>query len=279
MPNAPFNPASQFSAVRHGVIGSQHAGAFTVQCRVLNALILREIKSKYGNRRLGFIWALIEPFLFISLFVVGFYLIGRTSQSGIDAPLFFVAGFSPFFMFRDIFSQVSSGTTQQSSLLMFPQVTRMDILLSKVIVNFLISIFVFIVLMAGLYLLGFQFKVDDLLGVLIGLFLLVALGFGLGLVLGALTIRYDFISSVFEPLMGRPLFFASGLFFTASMLPPYAREYILYNPVLHCIEHIRSSLFTGFDSRYVDLSYVLVFALVLISFGLMLLGVFERQRN
>lgn len=276
MSNAQIDSINQLSVVRRG---NQHAGPITVQCRVLHALILREIKSRYGNRTLGFMWAFIEPFLFISLFVAGFHLIGRSSQSGIPAPLFFVAGFSPFFMFRNILSQVSSGTTQHNALLMFPQVTRMDVLLSKVIVNFLISIFVFIVLLAGLYLLGFEFRIDDLLGVLIGLFLLVALGFGLGLVVGALTIRYEFISSVFEPLMGRPLFFASGLFFTASMLPANAREYILYNPVLHCIEQIRSSLFTTFDSRYVDLSYVLIFALVLISIGLMLLGVFERQRN
>lgn len=279
MSNAPINPASQFTAVRHGMIGSQNSGAFTVQCRVLNALILREIKSRYGNRRLGFMWALIEPFLFISLFVAGFHLIGRSSQSGIAAPLFFVAGFSPFFMFRDIFSQVSAGAKGHLSLLMFPQVTRIDILLAKVIVNSLISISVFIVLLTGLYLLGFQFTIDDPLGVLVALSLMVALGFGLGLVLGALTIRYEFISSFSTPLLGRPLFLTSGLFFSASMLPPEPRKYVLYNPLLHCIEYIRSSLFTGFESRYVDLSYVFIFALVLISFGLMLLGVFERHRN
>jgi len=63
------------------------------------------------------------------------------------------------------------------------------------------------------------------------------------------------------------------------MLPPVAREIALYNPLLHCIELIRASLFENFESRYVDLTYVMVFTLVLISFGLMLLMVFERQRK
>jgi len=38
-------------------------------------------------------------------------------------------------------------------------------------------------------------------------------------------------------------------------------------------------MFEAFDSRYVDLNYVCVFALVQISFGLMLLNFFERQRK
>ena len=263
----------------HGLAVHRPDGAFTVQCRVLHALILRELKSRYGSRRLGFMWALIEPLIFISIFVAGFQLLGRQSQGGIPVPLFFVAGFSPFFMFRDIFGEVMSGTKGHQSLLMFPQVTRIDLLLSKLILAALVSVVVFLTLLIGLYFFGFAFRVEDALGVMIGFTMMVLLGFGLGLVLGAFSIRYEFIQSLSQPLLGRPLFLTSGLFFSASMLPPVAREIALYNPLLHCIELIRASLFENFESRYVDLTYVMVFTLVLISFGLMLLMVFERQRK
>jgi len=250
-----------------------------IQCRVLHALILRELKARYGNRRLGFLWALIEPLVFISIFVAGFQLIGRTSQSGVEAPLFFVAGFSPFFMFRDVYAEIAGGAKGHQSLLMFPQVTRMDILISKVIVNGAVSASVFLVLMIGLRAMGFTFELDNPLGVLVGFGLMIALGFGTGLVLGALSIRYEFVSTLSSPLLGRPLFLTSGLFFSASMLPPNVRDIFLYNPLLHCIEYIRTSLFEAFDSRYVDLTYVSVFVLIQVSFGLMLLNYFERQRK
>ena len=253
--------------------------ACTLQCRVLHALILRELKSRYGDRRLGFAWALFEPMIFMSVFVLGFQLIGQGAPSGIPAALFFIAGISPFFMFREIFSEVVQGTRGQQSLLMFPQVTRMDLLVAKVIVNSLVSISVFLLLVIGLYFAGITFHVEDPLGVMTGFSLMISLGFGLGLVLGALGIRYEFIHSISQALLGRPLFLTSGIFFTASMLPPFARDIALYNPLMHCIELIRSSLFESFDSRFIDLQYVCVFALVLISFGLMLLGVFERQRK
>lgn len=262
-----------------GHVAGRHESAFTVQCRVLHALILRELKSRYGNRRLGFMWALIEPLLFISIFVAGFQLIGRETQGGIATPLFFVAGFSPFFMFRDVFSDVTQGTRGHQSLLMFPQVTRMDLLLSKLILSTLVSISVFLILMAGLYFLGFVFDVEDPLGVMIGFAMMVLLGFGLGLALGAISIRYEFVQQLSQPVLGRPLFLTSGLFFSASMLPPVAREIVMYNPLMHCTELIRASLFESFESRYIDLNYVMVFALILISAGMMLLMVFERQRK
>jgi len=38
-------------------------------------------------------------------------------------------------------------------------------------------------------------------------------------------------------------------------------------------------MFTQLESRYVDYSYVLLFAVVMIAFGLMLMNFFERQRH
>lgn len=257
----------------------KHESALTIQCRVVYALILREVKSRYGRRTLGFLWALLEPLLFISLFIGLFHLMGRDSQAGIPTPLFFVAGFSPFFMFRDIYSQVSACAKGNISLLMFPQVSRTDVLMASVILTSLISIAVLGVLLIACYAAGYEFQIQRPLELLGSLGLLIALGIGLGLVIGAVTIRYEFVASIAGAFLGRPLFITSGLFFTADIIPPKAREYALYNPILHCIESIRSAMFATFESRYVDLPYVILFALILNAFGLMLLGVFDRQRR
>ena len=256
-----------------------HESAYTVQCRVLHALILRELKARYGNRRLGYMWALLEPLMLMSILFAGFQLLGRDSQAGIQVPLFLVTGFGPFFMFRDVFAEVMNGTRGHQSLLMFPQVTRLDLVVSKMVLSALIWIVVFITLLIGLYFLGFTFNFEDPLGVMVGFALIILLGLGLGLLLGAISIRYEVVQSISQPLLGRPLFFTSGLFFTASMLPAAARDIMLYNPLLHCIEMIRASMFESFESRYIDLGYVIVFALILVSGGLMSLMVFEKQRG
>lgn len=254
-------------------------GAFTIQCRVVHALLLRELKGRYGGRRLGFVWAVLEPMLMITVFIAIFQLLGRSSQSGVAVPLFFVTGVSPFFMFGGLMSQVSAATRGASPLLMFPQVSRMDIIISTVIFESLISIMVMGILLTACYALGYTFQIQSPLNVLIGLAFMVGLGTGIGLVLGALTIRYEFVGAIGNAFLGRPLLICSGLFFTADMLPPTARSYALYNPILHCIEYIRSSMFITFDSRYVDIPYVVTFLIVLNTLGLFLMGFFDRHRQ
>jgi capsular polysaccharide transport system permease protein len=253
--------------------------ALIIQCRVVHALVMRDVKSRYGGRRLGFLWALIEPLMMIGVFIGIFHLMGRSTQGGIPAPLFFVAAFTPFFMFRDIFSNVMMCIKGSNPLLMFPQVARTDIILSSVIVDILVSLAVFFLLLLGCVILGFEFTIDRPLEILFSLALLIGLGVGLGLVLGALTIRYEFVSSVSQAFLGRPLFLTSGLFFTADVIPAQARDYLLLNPVLQGIEAVRSAMFTQFESRYVDYTYVFLFAVVMIAFGLMLMNFFERQRH
>ncbi len=253
--------------------------AFTIQCRVVYALLLRELKGRYGGRRLGFLWALIEPVLLITVFIAIFQLLGRSNHSGIPIPLFFVSGVSPFFMFRELMSQVSSATKGASPLLMFPQVSRMDIIISTVIFESLISIMVMGILLTACYSLGYTFQIQSPLNVLIGIAFMVGLGTGAGMVLGALTIRYAFVSALGNAFLGRPLLIASGLFFSADMLPPTIRFYALYNPILHCIEFIRTSMFITFESRYVDIPYVVAFLLALNTLGLLLMGFFDRHRQ
>jgi len=265
--------------VVNGAGGVAQKGALTIQCRVLYALIMRDVKSRYGGRRLGFLWALIEPVLFTSVFIFMFYLIGRTSQSGIAVPLFFVTGFCPFFMFRDLYSGTLAAANKTSPLLMFPQVTRIDLIVANTILESLVALMVISLLLGGCYALGYTFDIEQPLRLLATLAMMIGLGVGLGLVVGALTIRYEFVGTIAGVIMGRPLFLTSGLFYTADMLPPVARDYVLYNPVLHCIEAVRSSIFESFESRFFDLPFLITTMLVLIAFGLILLDRLDNQRQ
>ena len=43
--------------------------ALAVQGRVISALTLRETRSRYGNSKLGFFWALFEPAAHVAVFM------------------------------------------------------------------------------------------------------------------------------------------------------------------------------------------------------------------
>ena len=57
------------------------------------------------------------------------------------------------------------------------------------------------------------------------------------------------------------------MFFTAEMLPKGIRDILLYNPVLHVIEYLRSSFFQQYESVYYNLGYAGAWALGLFAFG------------
>jgi capsular polysaccharide transport system permease protein len=62
------------------------------------------------------------------------------------------------------------------------------------------------------------------------------------------------------------LFFASGSIIPISVVPNPIRDYLLYNPIVHIQESIKSDV-TGIELSYIDMNYPLVFIL----YGLMFL--------
>ena len=93
------------------------------------------------------------------------------------------------------------------------------------------------------------------------------LGLALGLVLCAATVKNNAVQRIKGPLM-RPLFWISGLFFTASMVPSSAREYLMWNPIIHCVELVRDGWFAQYHATAANPGYVMICIVVLMFVGL-----------
>ena len=82
------------------------------------------------------------------------------------------------------------------------------------------------------------------------------LGTGLGLIFCGLSLISPIAERARGPLL-RPLFWISGIFFTAESLPENARSAMLLNPVLHTTELVRDGWFTEYTDNHVSITYVL----------------------
>src|SRR5690606_26323539 len=94
-------------------------------------------------------------------------------------------------------------------------------------------------------------------------------GTALGLVLCTLSILSNAVDRLRGPLF-RPVFWMSGLFFTAESLPTNVRDFMLWNPVLHCVELVRDGWFPSYQARHASIPYVLACIVVLLFAGLTL---------
>lgn len=246
--------------------------------RVQFALILREASNRYGKLKIGYIWAFLEPLLFVAVLSVLFTYV-RDLRSG-DMPeiLFYTTGILPFFLFRNIVTQSMTAIQANYQLLAFPQVQVFDLLIARALLELLTYIVVFVVFVSAVHITEINIvKIDDMLVVFQSLILIFLLGLGFGAGMAALIPLFPSIQYLIQGVLLRPLLFISGIFFTIDVIPATIRSWALINPLLHLIEWFRSGFFTEFESTYVDRSYVTAFVLITLFLGLLTQRALKRH--
>jgi len=237
-----------------------------VQRAVILALFHREIKTRFAGYRLGLAWALLEPVAHIGTFLIIFGFRHNTLSNGIDYPIFLVTGFLPFFLFSHCVTQVMKAPEGNQGLFGFRQVRPIDTMLSRFVVETFISTVTFFLFLFLFGWFGHEVIPHQPLEFLTAFLLLGVLGFGLGLCFAtAETLITDF--SKFSGFLMRPLYFMSGIMFSINTVPPELRHYLTWNPVLHCIETIRQSMFHTPVHADVSLSYAAECTIILLFTG------------
>lgn len=240
--------------------------------------MLRETLGRYGQTKLGFIWALLEPIIWITVFVGIAIAIRSRNPGGIPLVLFMVTGFVPFLMFRNSMNQMQGAIASNRNLIGFPQVTSFDVIIARGMLEWAISFVVFptILIMVHVFL-GHEIRVENPLGVFAVFGLLMMLGAGLGFLFAALSPIWPSSRQFTSVVLGRPLLLSSGLFFTADSLPTQLRDILLWNPILHMMELLRSEFFVEFDTKYGEWSYALSWSVGALAFGLLVHQALRRR--
>lgn len=244
--------------------------AFKIQRDVIYALLLRELSSRFGKSRGGFLWVLFEPIAHLLIPVMIFGFIRMRIVPGVEYPVFLVYGFLPFLLFKAICLQIVNGVNASQGLLSYRQVLLMDVFIAKAMAHGVIQAIVFFIVLTGLGLLGYDVLPAyplELAGVLI---LTVALAFGLGLVFAAIASLIPDARQIIN-VMFLPLYFISGVLFPVTRFPDEYVRWMSINPVLHIVELSRVTAVAGFEPmKYLSLAYPAALALISILFGLML---------
>lgn len=239
------------------------------QLQVIYAILLRETKTRFGQHRLGYLWAVGQPVLWIAMFAVLYHLIGRLVPPGMSMIAFLTTGIVPYSLFRETSGRCLSAIDANKGLLFYPQVRPLDLVLARAVLEGVTHLIVMTGLMAGVALYEGLPRIDSLLDCLAGLGLASGLGFSLGLVCCGLSVYSPTVERLF-PILGRVLFWTSALFHPIESLPKEARDLILLNPLAHAIELVRDGWFAGYAARHVDPWYPTAWILVMLFFGLSL---------
>lgn len=222
-------------------------------------LLERERKTRFAGGMLGYLWAYIIPSVWIALIVGLFIFLDRRPPINVGLEIFVATGVLPYVFFRQTVTSLSRTLSAHRYMRYFSSVTPDDILwASKLLEGF--NLLISAVLIFGVITILFGSALPSSVpGTLFGLCLAWMLGCGIGrfVAIGG-QLSDTFARAV--PLALRPLFWLSGIFYTAAELPVKVQDILWYSPFLHVTEIVREGYFLGFTSQFATAWYPIAIA-------------------
>jgi capsular polysaccharide transport system permease protein len=239
---------------------------FKTQCRVLHALFLRELITRFGRHNIGFMWMFAEPMIF-TLGVNTLWNIMGHEHSGIPVSAFVLTGYSCVLLWRNVPGRCISALLPNFALMYHRHVKAIDVYWARIGLEAVGASMSCVILSIFFVNLGMVEPPHDYPKVIAGWLLLTWYSAAVGMFVGALSEQSDLVDKIWHPAMYLmvPL---SGSFFMVEELPRAFQQAVLWIPTVSCIELFREG-FLGTDWRWhYDIPYVVVFNMVLTLLGL-----------
>ncbi len=248
---------------------------------LLRLLVRRDLLAVYKQSVLGPLWQVVQPLLTALMFAVVFGLMARVPRSDAPPLLFYLSGVVPWTFFANIVSRTSQTLIWNAHLMSkihFPRLLAPIATTLSTAVSFFIQLVLFLFIAVVFHLHGsFSWGIGPsvLLFPLL-LVLMMALAFGIGILVAALTTKYRDLSFLISFGI-QLLMFMSPVIFPLSMVPEGSplRTLILLNPMTGIIEGFRTVLL-GMPMQGGLLLHSAVTALVALLVGV---AVFQRVQR
>jgi len=248
------------------------------QIRVVAALIRREMRAHFGESRMGYLWALVEPSLHVAVMMLVFvYVMHRRPALGTSTALFILTGIIPYFLYSKITSYVGGSVGGNRQLLALPPVKLHDVIVARMILEAATYLFVGFLLFLALFMAGIREAVPyDLLPVFEAVGFSIVLGLGVGMI-NIVIVSYFHNWMTFFSFLSTPLWFFSGLWYIPDEISEPYRGYILYNPLVHIIMLARSGFYRELKPALLDMPYLIAFTGIALAIGLAMVRTARRQ--
>lgn len=244
--------------------------------RVLNALILREIASRYGRTPGGFLCAVAEPVAAVLVLTFALSMVLNAPSLGTSFVLFYASGYLPFLFYATLQAHVQQALVYSRPLLVYPSVSWFDAIAARFLLNLVTGSVVVVLVLAGLALVTGEVSIIRPGLIVLALALAAIFGLGLG-VLNCLLIGLFPLWGQVWGIISRPLFLVAGVIFVIEDLPRALQEVLVWTPWIHITGLFRAGLYPGYDAAYASPVLVLMWGLIPLTIGLAFLRLYRHD--
>lgn len=250
--------------------------SLAVQRRVLYALMMREVITRFGRDNLGVLWLVAEPMVFTLGVATLWSASGIGHSQSIPIVAFAVTGYSSVLMWRNAASHSSMAVEANKALLYHRSVLVIDVILTRIALEICGATSSFIVLSLVFTFIGLMPVPVDMSLVLAGWLMLAWFGASLALLIGAGTAFTPIVERLWMPA-AYLLFPLSGAAFMVDWLPARLQPIVQYLPMVHGIELLREGYFGNVVRTHHDIGYMAMCCLVTTLAGLSLVREAARR--
>ncbi len=250
--------------------------AWKIQRRVIWALFLREILTRYGRHNIGLLWLFAEPMLFTVGVTLMWVAFGATHGSDLPITAFAVSGYSTVLIWRNMTSRCVAAIHPNSALLYHRNVKVLSIFISRMMVEAGGATLSMVLLTVLFSYMEWMSLPEDVLMVALGWSMLIWFSAALAIFLGALSEFSELVERFWHPI-AYFLLPVSGAGYLVDALPPEAQRIILILPLAHGTEMVREGFFGSKVVSHFDVFYMAQINLVLTFLGLLLTSYVSRR--
>ena len=243
--------------------------ALRIQKRIIAALILRDMKTRFGRSHVGYLIAIAWPLLHM-LGIMGAQIVtARVTPIGTDLAVFVGTGLLPYILCLYPARMMMFAIAVNRPLLLFSIVKTMDMVIARAILEILTATVVAMLLLFILYAADVDFRPIDLSEAVFAVLASIFLGISIGSLNAVMYVLFRMTWMIFFVVLMIGAYLTSGALILSANLSVEVRNVLWFNPLFQLVEWLRSAYYDGYGAASLSKIYVLGFALVCLFLGML----------
>ena len=241
--------------------------SLVVTGRVIGALMLRDIQTRFGARSANYVVAILWPLGHIVMLISLYTITGRAAPVSGGAARFFATGLVPFVMFNYTSRMLMLSVLMNRPLLGLPIIKLSDVIMARALLETVTSFMVISIFACILYAFDVDIVPHDPQTAVFALAATLLMSLGMGFLNSVIVIMVP-VWIIGYVLIMIVFYLTSGVVFLPDQLPEKYQYILSWNPLMQSIAWFRSAFYPGMGAHIIDRQYLLIFGLVALGLGL-----------
>ena len=250
------------------VVSPNISSAFQIQRRIIKALMLRDMKTRFGRSYVGYLIAIIWPLSHMMMIMGAQFVVGRVVPIGTDLTIFCATGILPYILCLYPARMMMGAVVTNKPLLLFSIVKTTDMLISRAILETLSAFMVAFIFMAILYSFNVDLTPIDTSEAIWAVFASIYVGIACGFLNAILFVVFKAPYNIAFIVITILLYATSGSLLLSSSWPVEVRDILWFNPMFQLVEWMRTAYYDGYANSSLSRTYTLSFATICLFLGL-----------